>query len=110
MALHNQSYLIKAHGGDRLSIGGGISAMPSVHNGLAFLFALAAWRVSRPLGCLLGSYAAVIWVGSVHLGWHYGLDGVVAVALTILIWQVCGHIADRLERPLLPRAPEPALA
>jgi membrane-associated phospholipid phosphatase len=84
--------------------------MPSVHNGLAFLFALAAWHVSRPLGCLFGAYALVIWIGSIHLGWHYGLDGVVSVALTIGIWRVCGRIADRLERPLLGPAAEPALA
>jgi hypothetical protein len=110
MALRNQSYLIRAHGGDHLLIGGGISAMPSVHNGLAFLFALAAWHVSRPLGYLFGAYALVIWIGSIHLGWHYGLDGVVSVALTLGIWRVTGHIADRLERPLTPAAAEPALA
>jgi hypothetical protein len=110
MALHNQAYLLKTFAGDRLSLGGGISAMPSVHNGLAFLFALAAWRVNRPLGLIFGAYAAVIWVGSIHLGWHYGLDGVVAVALTLWIWRVCGRIADRLERPLLPSAAAPALA
>jgi hypothetical protein len=110
MALHNQAYLLKTFAGDRLSLGGGISAMPSVHNGLAFLFALAAWRVNRPLGLIFGAYAAVIWIGSIHLGWHYGLDGVVAVALTAGIWRVCGRIADRLEKPLLPSAAEPALA
>jgi hypothetical protein len=110
MALHNQAYLLKAFGGDRLFLGGGISAMPSVHNGVAFLFALAAWRVNRPLGYFFGAYAAAIWLGSIHLGWHYGIDGIVAVALTLGIWRVCGRIADRLERPLLPQTPEPALA
>jgi hypothetical protein len=84
--------------------------MPSVHNGVAFLFALAAWRANRPLGVLFGAYALLIWIGSIHLGWHYGLDGVVAVALTLWIWRVCGRIADRLESPLLPSAAEPALA
>jgi hypothetical protein len=110
MALRNQSYLIQAHGGDRLLIGGGISAMPSVHNGLAFLFALAAWHVSRPLGYLFGAYAVAIWIGSIHLAWHYGLDGVAAMALTFGIWRVCGTIADRLERPLIRPGIEPALA
>lgn len=110
MALHNQAYLAQAHMGDELLIGGGISAMPSVHNGLAVLFALGAWHVSRPLGYLFGAYAMLIWVGSVHLGWHYGLDGVVAAGLTLGIWRVCGRIADRLDRPLVPTAAEPALA
>jgi len=84
--------------------------MPSVHNGLAFLFALAGWKLSRPLGYLFGAYALLIWVGSIHLGWHYGVDGIVAIGLTLGIWRVCGRIADRLERPLLGRSPAPALA
>ena len=109
MALHNQAYLIQAHGGDRLLVGGGISAMPSVHNGLAFLFALSAWQVSRPLGFLFGAYAALIWIGSIHLGWHYGLDGLAAVALTFGIWCVCGRIAHRLEKPFAGTVAEPAL-
>ena len=110
IALRNQALLLHAHGGDQLVMGGGISAMPSVHNGLAILFALAGWQVTRPLGALLGAYAALIWVGSIHLGWHYGLDGVVAAVLTWVIWRLCGRIAERLERPLLPVPARPALA
>ena len=33
--------------GSLLAIGGGISAMPSVHNGLAILFALAAYFIKK---------------------------------------------------------------
>lgn len=110
MALRNQAYLMQAHAGDHLLIGGGISAMPSVHNGLAVLFALAAWHVSRPLGLMFAAYALLIWVGSIHLGWHYGLDGVVSVVLTLGIWRLAGQVADRLERPLFRPAAEPALA
>lgn len=110
LALHNQSVLLHAHFGDRLALGGGISAMPSVHNGLAVLFALATWQISRPLGGFFGVYALAIWIGSIHLGWHYGLDGVVAAVLTYGIWAGCGRLAERLERPLLPREPKPALA
>jgi hypothetical protein len=110
IALRNQALLLNANGGDQLVMGGGISAMPSVHNGLAVLFALAAWKVNRPLGALLAVYAAVIWIGSVHLGWHYGLDGVVAALVTFAIWHASGLLADRLERPLLPAAAKPAIA
>ncbi|MFL6829812.1 MAG: phosphatase PAP2 family protein [Sphingomicrobium sp.] len=110
VALRNQAMLMGAHGSDMLVMGGGISAMPSVHNGLAVLFALAGWQVSRPLGALFGAYAAVIWIGSIHLGWHYGLDGVVAAALTYGIWVVMGRVADRLERPLTASGAKPALA
>jgi hypothetical protein len=109
-ALRNQALLMAAHGSDALVVGGGISAMPSVHNGLAVLFAIAGWQVSRPLGIVFGAYAAVIWVGSIHLGWHYGLDGVVAALLTYGMWVAFGRVADRLERPLMARDAKPALA
>ena len=110
LALHNQATLLHAFHNDRLALGGGISAMPSVHNGLAVLFAIASWRVSKPLGLLFGGYAVMIWIGSIHLGWHYALDGIIAAALTAGIWRICGRIAERLERPLLPAPTEPALA
>jgi PAP2 superfamily protein len=110
LALHNQATLLHAFHNDRLALGGGISAMPSVHNGLAVLFAIASWRVSRPLGILFAAYAVMIWIGSIHLGWHYALDGIVAAVLTAGIWRFCGRIAERLERPLLPAPTAPALA
>jgi hypothetical protein len=64
----------------------GISAMPSVHVGVAVLFALMGWRTARWLGGLLTAYAAVVMVGSVHLGWHYAVDGYASVAGTLAIW------------------------
>lgn len=110
LALHNQSVLWHAHIGDHLAVGGGISAMPSVHNGLAVLFALAAWRINRVLGVVFAIYAVAIWIGSIHLGWHYAVDGIAAAILTVAIWRICGRIADRLERPLFVRAAVPAIA
>ena len=110
LALHNQGVLLHAHVGDKLALGGGISAMPSVHNALSVLFALATWRVNRALGLFFAFYAAAIWIGSIHLGWHYALDGLVAAALTYGIWVACGRLAERLEKPLIPARAEPALA
>src|SRR4028118_2299777 len=89
--------LIQLHGSDQLAIGGGISAMPSVHNVLAALFALAAFQLNRTAGIAVSIYAAVIWVGSIHLGWHYALDGLVAFGLTYGIWIVCGKVAAALD-------------
>lgn len=64
----------------------GISAMPSMHNGSALLFALAGYQVSRFAGHLLSAHAALIFIGSIHLGWHYAVDSYVAWALTLVIW------------------------
>jgi PAP2 superfamily len=100
-ALKNQGHLRESFGQHDLLPGAGISAMPSVHNGLAALFALAAMQFSRPLGACLWAYTALIWLGSIHLGWHYAIDGIVAIAMTCAFWRVAGHLAERLERPLV---------
>jgi hypothetical protein len=64
----------------------GISAFPSMHNASAALFALATWRASRAAGIAFAVYAAVILVGSVHLGWHYAVDGYAGIGLGLLAW------------------------
>ncbi len=97
----SQEHLRHAFGNPQLVVGGGISAMPSVHNGLSALFAIAGFSVNKRLGWALSAYAIVIWIASIHLGWHYAVDGLVSVALTCAIWKLMGRLADRLERPLL---------
>ena len=91
-ALAHQAILVELQDGNTLTVGGGISAMPSVHNALAALFTLAAFKVNRTAGWFVSAYAAVIWVGSIHLGWHYALDGLVAYVLTGAIWVLCGWL------------------
>jgi hypothetical protein len=67
-----------------------ISAMPSVHVAIAVLFALAGWEANRVVGLALTLYALVVLVGSVHLGWHYAVDGYFAAIATAVIWIVTG--------------------
>lgn len=95
-ALNNMAVLKASFGSDSLAMGGGISAMPSVHNGLAVLFALGAGSINRRLGQVMAFYAFMIWFGSVYLGWHYAVDGIVAAILTIGIWVAMGRLADWL--------------
>ncbi len=108
-ALGNMQGLLASHGSDQIAIGGGISAMPSVHNALAILFAMAGFRIHRWLGWAMTGYALLIWVGSVYLGWHYALDGIVSAVMLLLFWPLAGRIADALDRPATPAA-TPALA
>lgn len=109
-ALHFQESLLAMFGGDQLRMGGGISAMPSVHNGLAALFALAAFRIHRKAGWAMTFYAALIWLGSVHLGWHYAIDGIASVGLALLIWPAMGRVADWLDRPAAQPRAAPVIA
>jgi hypothetical protein len=64
----------------------GISGMPSMHNGTALLFALATFQVNRKAGWLLLVHAFLIFVGSVHLAWHYAVDSYLAWLLTLALW------------------------
>ena len=71
----------------------GISAFPSMHNASAVLFALAFWRVSRTMGIIFTVYAGVILAGSVHLGWHYAIDGYAGIVIALACWWIAGPVA-----------------
>jgi len=108
-ALKNQQALLNHFGGSGpLVLGGGISAMPSMHNALAVLFALGGMRINRVLGWVMWIYATLIWIGSIHLGWHYAIDGIAAVVLVVLIWYACGRAAAAMLAA--PQHREPVLA
>ncbi len=78
-----------------ISVGSGISAMPSIHVSIAVLMALGIQKVNWKLGTFFWINALVIQVGSVHLGWHYAIDGYVAAILTIIVWKVSGRLVER---------------
>jgi hypothetical protein len=94
-ALTVQDSLWAAYTAKTPIFGGGITAMPSMHCSIAILMACAAWRIGPKFGWVMTIYAVVIWVGSIHLGWHYALDGIVSLALTVPIWKASGLIVDR---------------
>lgn len=78
------------------SWGVGISAMPSMHLSMAFLGVLVAWRLEkhRWLKLFTAAFTLATLVGSVHLGWHYLSDGLLSIALTIVIWWALGRFVD----------------
>ncbi len=71
----------------------GISAMPSMHNGTALLFILAVMQVNRKMAWILAVHGALIFIGSVHLAWHYAVDGYVAAALVLVLWWAMAPVA-----------------
>ena len=91
-ALRAQDYLLRMHETGRIGFAGGISAMPSVHLMLTFIWMFAAWHIHKALGVLCGVYTAIIWIGSVHLGWHYFVDGLVSLVVMIVIWRLAGRL------------------
>jgi len=77
-----QDYL---RGGGKL--GTGISAMPSLHVAIALWVALVL-RAYLPSFSIIGfAYCVIILIGSVLLGWHYVVDGIAAIGITLVAWQ-----------------------
>ena len=69
--------------------------MPSMHVAGAMLFALLGWRTNRALGIVLSINVTLILIATVHLAWHYALDGYIAVIGTLAIWWVVGSVIGR---------------
>ncbi len=97
-AVRTQAYLLENFGTP--GFGKGISAAPSMHNAL---YLLLIWMVydrfgnSWQLWCAI-AFEAIVFLASVHLGWHYAMDGLIAAIAVPPIWYFAGHI-DKLSLP-----------
>ncbi len=90
-----QERLWATHESAGSALGHGISAMPSLHVATSVLFALLGWRIGRIVGIAYTVNALLVLVGSVHLGWHYAIDGYAAAAAAALIWWAVGGWTGR---------------
>ncbi len=97
-------YLTYLHLSDQVNMGAGISAMPSMHIALAVLWIIPAFHINRILGVFMTLYGMLIWAASVHLGWHYFVDGLVALVMVAVIWVIVGYIMGLYGRPQVIRA------
>lgn len=75
------------------SVFGGISAMPSMHNATTLLFVLTAWNKGIWLRNVLIAHMVLVFIASVHLGWHYAVDGYGAWLIALPLWWIAGRIA-----------------
>jgi hypothetical protein len=105
IALTAQDFLWSNYHEAAFVTGSGISAAPSMHVATTWLIArmcqarktpahggrvaIAAWIL---LGCIL--------LASVHLGWHYAIDGYLGIAAAWAIWRAVGWL---LKRPFVAR-------
>lgn len=82
------------------TLGSGISAMPSMHVAVSVLAALCVrFRYPR-WQWLAWAFVAIIWIGSIHLGWHYASDGIVSAICVLAIWSAAGWLTDRQGLPV----------
>lgn len=94
-ALDVQEKLWQAYEAGNIEKGAGISAMPSMHVAIATLLVFMACSYGRLAFSAAFLFAFLILVGSVHLGWHYAVDGYLAVVLVALIWYPAGWFVRR---------------
>jgi hypothetical protein len=91
-ALQGQNFLWRVHESRLIQPGCGISAMPSMHLAMMTICMACAWEYNRVLGIAIAVATAIILIGSIQLGWHYAVDGYVAIILTWLIWWGSGRM------------------
>ncbi len=85
-----RDYLWEQYSQSQLNRVSGISAMPSMHIAIVALQALLGMRLNRRAGILLTGFCILILIGSVHLGWHYAIDGYVSILIVIVFWKAVG--------------------
>jgi hypothetical protein len=96
IALDSQEYLWENFTSKKIAIGSGISAMPSMHVAKIFLIVLLTWQKNQILAAIFSVYTLFIMVGSVHLGWHYAVDGYLSIIVTLIIWVICGQLSGSI--------------
>jgi hypothetical protein len=99
LANQTQAYLAHGYREGGMAIGKGISAMPSIHVSVATLYVLLARQCHRIFLVMASIFYAAIVFGSVHLGYHYFVDGVVGTTCTVGIWWLAGRLVTSSSVP-----------
>lgn len=73
----------------------GISAMPSMHVTTSVLLAFYGFAWRRWAGWLLVAFAVIIQLGSVHLAWHYAIDGYFGALIAASCWYSATWLSRR---------------
>lgn len=102
----SSDYLWDAYKRGQLAYGAGISAMPSLHVGTVTWGVLVFHREQRWLRIMSWGFAIFIAFASVALGWHYSLDGFVAIAGALGCYWLAGQWV-RLWQSIAAQSAEP---
>ncbi len=81
-----QQMLLDWYAAGDYGLGRGITAMPSMHVALTSLYVFATWKIDKRLWAAFAVFWLLIMLGSVHLAYHYAVDGYVALAMVAVIW------------------------
>jgi hypothetical protein len=95
VAVRVQDMLWNSYQQNETGIGSGISAAPSLHVASTWLIARMLQTYGRLAAIAGWSFFAAILIGSVHLGWHYALDGYISIVSAWALWRLTGWLLDR---------------
>lgn len=87
--------LWRAHVSGEIVPAAGISAFPSLHLANATLIVLLVWRFGLWVRVTALLFCAAILFLSVHLGWHYAVDGYFSIAATVALWHLIGVVRGK---------------
>jgi hypothetical protein len=73
----------------------GISAAPSMHVASSWIIARLCWTMGRKAKIAGSLFFALIFIGSIHLGWHYAVDGYIAIVIVWALWRAVGWVLNR---------------
>ena len=89
------NYLWNGYAAKIFNPAGGISAMPSLHLATMFWSLIAVRRTKWFLFGLL--FTAYIFLGSIVIGWHYAVDGIVGGILAAICYALAGFWLRRTD-------------
>ena len=75
----------------------GMSAVPSIHVAVSLWIYLVARTMAPRAAKLAFVYFALIWLGSVQLGWHYAADGLAGALGMLGVWKLAGSLQGFLQ-------------
>ena len=98
--IRTREYLWTSYVRDVRGLWSGISAMPSMHIASTAVLAHAVQAATRGtrvawLRWVGWGFVVVMLVGSVHLAWHYALDGYASIAGVAALWWLSGRLTTR---------------
>ena len=104
MTLKVQAMLLEWFAADANGLGSGITAMPSMHCAIAFLYWIAMRPISKAWGAFFALFFVITWLSSVHLAYHYAVDGFVSLIAVALIWAASKRIIAAWDKWTVARA------
>ncbi|MBI1214209.1 MAG: hypothetical protein GC185_00150 [Alphaproteobacteria bacterium] len=99
MVFYTRGLLLDWAGNGKIVNPNAISAMPSMHVGIAWLTVLYTRRIGWKSCTLATLFWLTIMLAAVYFGFHYAIDGYVSIVVITFMWWLVGKGLDRRYPP-----------